>query len=322
MKILVTGAAGFIGFHVCRRLLSEGYEIYGIDSINDYYDIRIKYARLNILKEHKNFRFTKADIYDIKVIDSVFSKFKPDKVIHLAAQAGVRYSIENPFTYTRTNIDGFQNIIECCKYYKIQKLVYASSSSVYGSNNKYPFTEDQPTENPISLYAATKKSNELVAHTYSHLFGMKTIGLRFFTVYGPFGRPDMALYKFCEAIRKDEPINLFNNGDMYRDFTYIDDIVDGVILSMNTDTNEKIFNLGRGRMESLKNMIRKIEFCFDKKIKINYLPMQPGDVEKTISSIEKAKSVLGYNPKIIMEDGIERFVEWYKNYIKNTGKNI
>jgi UDP-glucuronate 4-epimerase len=334
MKILVTGAAGFIGFHTCLKLVSQGHEVYGIDNINDYYDPKLKYNRLNELgfnevesKLFKNeiksakfnsLRFSRIDLVDYESIDILFRKEQFEIVCHLAAQAGVRYSIENPKAYIDSNISGFLNILEGCRNHKVQHLVYASSSSVYGENKKVPFEITDSVDHPISLYAATKKSNELMAHTYGHLYGFKTTGLRFFTVYGPWGRPDMAYYLFTEAISNDKPIKVFNNGKMERDFTYIDDIVNGVskIIEKNIETREyyKIYNIGNNKTESLQNFISIIEKALGKKAIKEMYPMQLGDVPRTFANINNLIDDFGYKPSTSINKGIKEFIKWYKKY--------
>ena len=334
MKILVTGAAGFIGFHTCLKLVSQGHEVYGIDNINDYYDPKLKFDRLNELgfsevesKLFKNevqsakfnsLRFSRIDLVDHESIDDLFGKHQFVVVCNLAAQAGVRYSIENPKAYIDSNILGFLNILEGCRNHKVKHLVYASSSSVYGENKKVPFETTDNVDHPISLYAATKKSNELMAHTYGHLYGFKTTGLRFFTVYGPWGRPDMAYYLFAEAISKNAPIKVFNNGEMERDFTYIDDIVQGVakVIEGNVADREhyKIYNIGNNKTESLQNFITTIEDSLNKKAVKQMFPMQPGDVPKTWANIDEMSKDFDYQPKTSVSVGVLKFINWYLNY--------
>ena len=315
-KILVTGCSGFIGMHLCKDLLNSGYYVYGIDNMNDYYDLALKQERLNLLRNYENFTFNKIDISKLEDVDSVFKRFKPEKVVNLAAQAGVRYSIENPHVYIKSNVVGFTNIIEACKNYSVGGLIYASSSSVYGGNKKTPFSVEDRVDSPISVYAATKKSNELIAHTYSHLFGLNTTGLRFFTVYGPWGRPDMAMYIFADKIRNGEKIPVFNYGKMQRDFTYINDIIDGLVSSIKNNYECEIFNLGNNRFEDIMTMISYIEQELGKKAEIDYLSIQPGDVEKTFANIDSAKSKLNYSPKTSIKEGIPKFINWYKSYHK------
>ena len=334
MKILVTGAAGFIGFHICLKLVTLGHEVYGIDNINDYYDPKLKFHRLNELgfieSESKLFknevqsakfnslRFSRMDLVDIESIDNLFKQEQFDVVCNLAAQAGVRYSIENPKAYIDSNISGFLNILEGCRNHKVKHLVYASSSSVYGENKKVPFETTDNVDHPISLYAATKKSNELMAHTYGHLYDFKTTGLRFFTVYGPWGRPDMAYYLFADAITNDQPIKIFNNGQMERDFTYIDDIVIGVtkIIEKNIDSREhyQIYNIGNNKSESLQCFITTIEQVIGKKAIKEMYPMQQGDVYKTWADTSKIDSLVGGFKKTSIEKGIKHFIDWYLDY--------
>jgi UDP-glucuronate 4-epimerase len=314
--ILVTGVAGFIGYHVAEKLRANGEEVVGIDNLNSYYDPTLKVARLKRLEGKKGFSFQKLDLCDYDGLKGLFSRHRFDKICHLAAQAGVRYSITDPFAYQKSNNEGFLNLIELARHNKVKNFVYASSSSVYGSNTKLPFAESDRTDNPISLYAATKKANELVAHCYSHLYGLPCSGLRFFTVYGPWGRPDMALFKFTKAILADEPIDVYNNGDMKRNFTFIDDIVQGVILTLMHPVSCEIYNIGNSRAEPLMGFIHEIENNLGKKARINYLPMQPGDVPVTVADIAKLQK-LGYEPKTNIDAGIKRFVEWYREYYKS-----
>jgi UDP-glucuronate 4-epimerase len=334
MKILVTGAAGFIGFHTCLKLVKQGHEVYGIDNINDYYDPKLKFDRLNELglnqaesKFFKNevqsakfnsLRFSRIDLVDHESIDNLFKQEQFEVVCNLAAQAGVRYSIENPKAYIDSNISGFLNILEGCRNHKVKHLVYASSSSVYGENKKVPFETTDNVDHPISLYAATKKSNELMAHTYGHLYGFKTTGLRFFTVYGSWGRPDMAYYLFAVAITNNQPIKVFNNGQMERDFTYIDDIVNGItkIIEKNIDSREhyKIYNIGNNKTESLQDFIMTIEQAIGKKAIKEMYPMQQGDVPKTFANIDKLIHDFGYKPRTSISVGISKFINWYLNY--------
>ena len=331
MKVLVTGAAGFIGFHLTLSLLERGDEVIGIDNINDYYDPSLKKLRLSKIQEHTNakkFRFLRLDIADRSGIESLFSENQFDMVVNLAAQAGVRYSIDNPQAYVDSNLVGFVNILESCRNNKIKHLVYASSSSVYGMNVKQPFSTDDCVDYPISLYAATKKSNELMAHTYSHLYDLPTTGLRFFTVYGPYGRPDMAYYKFTKAILNKEPIDVYNNGIMKRDFTYIDDIVEGIIRVINQPPTQninkfsaskspyKIYNIGNNNPVSLREFINAIEEACGIKAVENLLSMQPGDVPITYADIDSLKEATGFKPEINIESGISKFVKWYKGFNK------
>ena len=331
MKILVTGAAGFIGFHTCIKLVDQGHEVYGIDNINNYYDPKLKFDRLSELgfneaesiifkneiqsSKLKNMRFSRIDLTDYESINNLFIKEQFEVVCNLAAQAGVRYSIENPKAYIDSNISGFLNILEGCRYHKVKHLVYASSSSVYGMNKKVPFETKDNVDHPISLYAATKKSNELMAHTYGHLYGFKTTGLRFFTVYGPWGRPDMAYYLFAEAISNNKPIKVYNNGQMERDFTYIDDIVNGVtkVIEKNIDSREhyKIYNIGNNKTESLIDFITTIEKAIGKKAIKEYLPMQPGDVPRTYADIDNILKDYNYKPSTTINSGLKLFIDWY-----------
>ncbi len=315
-KILVTGSSGFIGMHLCRKLLKEGYIVNGIDNMNDYYDLSLKKARLNLLSDYDQFTFNKIDITNLKDLGKVFKEFKPHKVVNLAAQAGVRYSIENPHEYIQTNIVGFTNVTELCKNYDVKSLIYASSSSVYGGNKKLPFSVKDRVDKPISVYAASKKSNEHIAHTYSHLYGLNTTGLRFFTVYGPWGRPDMAMYIFANKITEGEKVPLFNHGKMQRDFTYIDDIICGIEASVKNNFSCEIFNLGNNQCEHLMDVVSCIEKELGKKAVVEFLDIQPGDVEKTYANIDHAKSKLNYNPKTSIRNGIPKFIEWYKSYHK------
>jgi UDP-glucuronate 4-epimerase len=338
MKILVTGAAGFIGFHTCLRLINQGHVVYGIDNINDYYDPELKYDRLNELgfektkvnifksevqsSKYDKLRFSRLDLMDQEGLDNLFKQEQFNIVCNLAAQAGVRYSIENPHAYLNSNINGFLNILEGCRNYKVKHLVYASSSSVYGENKKVPFETKDIVDHPISLYAATKKSNELMAHTYGHLYGFKTTGLRFFTVYGPWGRPDMAYYLFADAILKNEPIKVFNNGQMERDFTFIDDITQCLVkvIEKNVDsrTHYKIYNIGNNKTESLRDFISNIEFALGKNAIKEMFPMQAGDVPKTFANIDDLIKDYKYAPKTDISYGLRIFVEWYKKYSQKS----
>ena len=312
--ILVTGCAGFIGMHLSQKLCMIGYSVIGVDNLNEYYDVRLKLNRLKQLSNFKNFNFIKSDIVDYESLDKIFKDYKPSKVVNLAAQAGVRYSLENPADYIDSNVKGFLNILECCRYNDVEGLIYASSSSVYGGNKKNPFSESDRVDRPISIYAATKKSNELMAHSYSHLFGLNTTGLRFFTVYGPWGRPDMAMYIFTKNIEKNKAIPVFNFGKMERDFTYIDDIINGVISAINKNYNCEVFNLGNSKCEDLMEVVSLIENEMDKKAQINFLEIQPGDVKKTSADTSHAINKLGFNPKTSIQDGIPKFIKWYKKY--------
>ena len=316
MKILITGAAGFIGFHTAKALLDRGDTVIGIDSLNSYYDVSLKNARNKILKTKKNYVFYKTNIADKEKLFSIIKKEKPDKILNLAAQAGVRYSLENPYIYEESNLKGFLNILEACKEFKIKDLVYASSSSVYGINKKTPFSETDRVDQQISLYAATKKSNEEMAFVYNHLYGINTTGLRFFTVYGPYGRPDMALFIFTKNIIEGKPIKLFNYGKMKRDFTYVSDIVNGILLSLDKPFACEVFNLAREETQELTTFVNEIEKNINKQAKKELLPLQQGDVLITSGNISKAKKMLGYNPKTSIKDGVKEFVNWYKEYYK------
>ena len=314
-KILVTGSCGFIGMHLCKYLLKNNYEVLGIDDMNDYYDPMLKMNRLEQISVHDNFSFIELNISNYDQLSNVFSNYKPDKVVNLAAQAGVRYSLENPHAYVETNISGFMNILECCRYNKVKGLIYASSSSVYGGNKQNSFSIEDRVDKPISIYAASKKANELMAHTYNHLYGLNTTGLRFFTVYGPWGRPDMAMYIFTEKIMRGQKIPVFNHGKMERDFTYIDDIIQGIVKSLEKNYEYEIFNLGNNRCENLMDMINHIEESLGEKAIIDFMDIQPGDVKKTFADIEYSKKMLNYSPKTPISVGIPLFIEWYKSYI-------
>ncbi len=321
MKFLVTGTAGFIGFHVANALLDLGHEIVGVDNFNDYYDVALKQARHARLVRRPGYAGIEADITDLQVMERLFAVHRFDRVCHLAAQAGVRYSLTHPFAYEHSNLEGFLSILECCRHAQIPRLVYASSSSVYGGNTKLPFSEDDPTDRPISLYAATKRANELMAHAYAYLYGMSVIGLRFFTVYGPWGRPDMALWLFTEALMEGRPVRLFNYGDMSRDFTYIDDIVNGVVASLlRPDLGPcEIFNLGHHRPENLMELVRCIAAALNVEPKLELLPMQPGDVPATYADIARARARLGFEPCTPIAVGVPRFVEWYRTWRRERG---
>ena len=332
MKILITGTAGFIGFHLAKLLLSSGLKVHGFDGMTDYYDVSLKKIRHKILEQFAEFSSTLAMLEDKEAVDECFANFNPDIVIHLAAQAGVRYSIENPLTYINSNIVGFTHILEGCRHNKVKHLIYASSSSVYGANTKMPFSENDSVNHPLSLYAASKKSNELMAHTYSYLYQLPTTGLRFFTVYGPWGRPDMALFKFTKAIIEQKPIDVFNHGKHTRDFTYIDDIVEGIIKTIDnpatSDVNWnskqpdpstskapwRIYNIGNNNPVQLMDYINALEKIIGKKAKINFLPLQPGDVPDTYANVDNLKQKFRYNPSTSVKEGVSNFVKWYKNY--------
>ncbi len=325
---LVTGAAGFIGFYVSQRLLQEGHQVFGIDNLNDYYDVNLKTTRLSILKEYADFTFNKIDISNKKALETIFKENNFDYVINLAAQAGVRYSIENPDVYIQSNIIGFYNILEICRHYPVKHLLYASSSSVYGSNKKVPFEETDFVDHPVSLYAATKKSNELMAHTYSHLYDIPATGLRFFTVYGPMGRPDMAYFLFTDKYFRGETLKIFNNGDfkndMYRDFTYIDDIVEGIVKLLDTPPTDKpkhrVMNIGNNSPEKLMYFINTLEQCLSKSLSRpvefnkSYEPIKPGDVHKTYASTKALEELVGFKPKTSIKDGLQKFTDWYVKY--------
>ncbi|MFW9871665.1 MAG: NAD-dependent epimerase/dehydratase family protein [Candidatus Thorarchaeota archaeon] len=315
-KYLVTGSAGFIGFHLCKRLLEKGHEVVGVDNINDYYDPKLKNNRLQILENHKNFKFWYSNIQDSFTMTHIFNENKFDAVCNLAAQAGVLYSLKDPFTYYTSNIEGFGVMLDLVKTYNIKNFVYASSSSVYGSDSIAPYSEDQPCNSPSSLYAATKKSNELIAKSYNHVFGLNCTGLRFFTVYGPYGRPDMALFIFTKNILNNQPININNYGKMRRSFTYIDDVVDGTISALDKPMGNEIINLGGDESIELMRYIEIIEKNLGMKAQKNLVPMPIGDVESSEADISKAKKLLNYDPKISVEEGIERFINWYNYYYK------
>ena len=332
MKILVTGAAGFIGFHTSRQLLERGETVVGLDNFNDYYDVSLKEARASILEEFDNFSMTRIDLADREAMEALFVKEKFDKVIHLAAQAGVRYSIENPHSYIESNIVGTLHILEGCRHNDVAHLVYASSSSVYGANTTMPFSIHQNVDHPLALYGATKKANELMAHTYSNLYGLPTTGLRFFTVYGPFGRPDMALFMFTKNIIEAKPIDVFNYGNHKRDFTYIDDIVEGVVRvldrvpepdpewsgdapdSASSTAPYRLYNIGNNQPVELMHYIEVLEECLGRKAEKNLLPMQPGDVPDTYADSQSLVDAVGYRPSTPVETGVAKFVEWYVDY--------
>jgi UDP-glucuronate 4-epimerase len=332
MKILITGAAGFIGFHLSKKLLDDSFQIIGIDNLNDYYDPSLKQSRMEILGEYNNFNFHKVDLKDRAAVDHIFETYEPTHVINLAAQAGVRYSIENPYAYVDSNLIGFMNILEACRNYPVEHLLYASSSSVYGGNKVAPFSTNHNVDHPVSLYAATKKSNELMAHTYSHLYGIPTTGLRFFTVYGPYGRPDMAYFSFTKDILAGKPIKVFNHGKMERDFTYIDDIVEGIVKlidkapAANKEWDEsiddlstsfapyKIYNIGNSNPVQLMRFINALESALGKEAEKVYMDMQPGDVLRTYADVSDLEREINFKPSTSIEDGLKKFVEWYEEY--------
>lgn len=334
MKFLVTGAAGFIGFHVSERLLAAGHQVIGIDNLNDYYDVNLKLARLDLLKPHALFHFEKIDLADRSAMEQLFATQKFDRVIHLAAQAGVRYSIENPHAYADSNLIGHLNVLEGCRHNKVGHLLYASSSSVYGLNRKLPFSTDDSVDHPVSLYAATKKANELMSHTYSHLYGLPTTGLRFFTVYGPWGRPDMALFKFTRAIVEGNSIDVYNHGQMRRDFTYIDDIAEAIVRLQDvipqadaswtveqgspatSSAPYRVYNIGNSDPVTLMDYITALETALGKVAEKNMMPMQPGDVLETSADTSALFKVIGFKPQTSVSEGVTRFVEWYKTFYK------
>ena len=334
MRVLVTGAAGFIGSHLSHRLLDRGDEVLGYDNLNDYYDPTLKEARLARLLPKDGFRFVRASLEDRAAMEAAFDEFKPQRVVNLAAQAGVRYSLENPHAYIDSNIVGFTNILEACRHRGVEHLVYASSSSVYGANRKLPFAVEDSVDHPVSLYAATKKANELMAHTYSHLFALPTTGLRFFTVYGPWGRPDMALFLFTRSILEGKPIDVFNHGHHTRDFTFVDDIVEGVIRTLDTVPGAdptydpllpnpgsssapwRVYNIGNHQPVQLLRYIEVLEDCLGRKAEKRLLPMQPGDVPDTCADVEALRRDTGYHPSTPIETGIRRFVDWYREFYR------
>lgn len=317
MPILVTGNAGFIGYHVCQRLLARGEHVIGIDNLNAYYDVNLKKARLNKLEQQSMFEFKHIDITDQQAIKA-FSQTYPtiNRVVHLAAQAGVRYSLTHPMLYASTNLIGHLHILEACKHWPLEHLVYASSSSVYGANQKLPFAIEDPVDQPMSLYAATKRADELFTYTYSHLFKIPATGLRFFTVYGPWGRPDMAAFLFTKAILEDKPLTLFNQGDMRRNFTYIDDIVSGVVACLDHPPGlcHRLYNIGNDRSESLMHFLETLETIIGKKAKIQLAPLQPGDVKETIADIAATQKDFGFKPQTHIQEGLQKFVGWYRNF--------
>ena len=322
-KVLITGAAGFIGFHLSKRLLSLGASVLGFDVLTEYYDVSLKEERLKILSKFPAFTFVKGDLADEKAVQQIFSDFKPQIVVNLAAQAGVRYSIDHPRAYIDSNIIGFFNMLEACRHFGIEHLLFASSSSVYGNQQKTPFSTTDNVDHPISLYAATKKSDELMAYTYSHLYGIPSTGLRFFTVYGPFGRPDMAYFKFANKIRKGETIQIYNHGDMYRDFTYIDDIITGIEHMLCNPPKEnkygdqyKIYNIGNHSPEKLMHFIEVLENCLGVKALKEFLPMLPGDVYQTYADVSELQKDFDFKPQTSIEEGLEKFADWYRDFYK------
>ncbi|HEU4475363.1 MAG TPA: NAD-dependent epimerase [Methyloceanibacter sp.] len=334
MRILVTGAAGFIGYHTAARVLDQGHEVIGFDNLSPYYDVSLKEARLNRLRGRNNFRFLQADLADRTIVEATFAEERPERVIHLAAQAGVRYSLDQPHSYISSNVTGFLHVLEGCRHHGVEHLVYASTSAVYGANRKLPFDVSDGTDHPVSLYGATKKTNELMAHSYAHLFGLPVTGLRFFTVYGPWGRPDMSLFLFTRKILAGEPIPVFNYGHHARDFTYIDDVVEGVVRvtdviatpdpnwraeAPNPATSSapyRLYNIGNHSPVALLDYIAAIEQAIGKKAKIELLPQQPGDVEETYADVDALKAATGFQPSTPLEVGIARFVAWYRQYYK------
>ncbi|MFL6247648.1 MAG: NAD-dependent epimerase [Thermoanaerobaculia bacterium] len=334
--ILVTGAAGFIGYHTATRLLERGDRVVGVDNLNDYYDVSLKEARLERLRAYPQFAFERLDVADRTGMAELFARVRPAEVVHLAAQAGVRYSLENPHAYTDSNVTGFLNVLEGCRHQNggVKHLVFASSSSVYGANTKQPFSEHMNVDHPVSLYAATKKANELMAHTYAHLFGLSVTGLRFFTVYGPWGRPDMALFRFTRGILAGEPIPVFNSGQMIRDFTYVDDIVEGVVRLLGTPARAnpnwngddpdpaassapyRVYNIGNNTPVLLLDCINLLEECLGKKTEMNFLPLQPGDVTSTMADVSELEQAVGFRPRTPLREGISRFVQWYREFYR------
>ena len=338
MKVVLSGAAGFIGMSCGLRLLSRGDHVVGVDNLNDYYDVELKYARLSLLKSNSRFKFYKDDITERQRINDIFSVEQPDCVIHLAAQAGVRYSFDNPYAYVDANLQGFVNVLEACRHHRVKHLVYASSSSVYGGNETMPFSEHDNIDHPLSLYAATKKANELMAHTYSHIYNLPTTGLRFFTVYGPWGRPDMALFLFADAMLKNKPIDVFNDGNMVRDFTFIDDIVEGVIRVLDKPATPdgkfdalrpdpatstapyRVFNIGNGNPTSLMDYIGALETALGVTARKNFMPMQLGDVPATSADTSELRKWVGFQPDTPVVDGVQKFADWYLAYYQKNGQ--
>ncbi|VVP53290.1 UDP-N-acetylglucosamine 4-epimerase [Pseudomonas fluorescens] len=324
MTILVTGAAGFIGYHTVKRLCLEGRDVVGIDNLNAYYSVELKHARLKQLSELQGFRFQRMDIVDKPSLMALFEDNKFTEVVHLAAQAGVRYSLDNPDVYAQSNLVGFLNVLEACRHYRPVHLIYASSSSVYGANSNLPFSVDDPVDQPVSLYAASKRANELLAHSYCHLYGIRASGLRFFTVYGPWGRPDMALFTFTEAMLKGRPIDIYNHGQMARDFTYVDDIVESIarllakppVPDKEANGVNRIFNIGRGKPVALLDFVECLEAALGITAQRNYLPMQPGDVVKTWADVSALADWVGFSPQVEVEEGVRQFAQWYRDYYK------
>lgn len=332
MKVLVTGTAGFIGSHVAQRLLARGDEVVGLDNLNDYYDVTLKRARLKRLEALNAYTHVHADLADREAMEALFAQHRPERVIHLAAQAGVRYAAENPHVYVSSNLTGFLHIVEGCRHYDVEHLVFASTSSVYGANTRMPFSEHQPTEHPLTLYAASKKANEMMAHSYAHLYAIPSTGLRFFTVYGPWGRPDMALFLFTRAILAGEPIKVFNHGNHSRSFTYIDDIAEGVIRSLDHPATPnpawdgqqpdpatsaapyRLYNIGSQARVPLLRYIQVLEQCLGRKAEMEMLPLQPGDVPDTEADVSELFDAVGYTPQVEVEQGVDRFVAWYRDY--------
>jgi len=314
--ILVTGAAGFIGYHLCKTLLARGEKVVGIDNLNDYYDVQLKKDRLKQIESEPGFSFEKIDVCEFPKLLDLFSSHQFSHVCHLAAQVGVRYSLENPFPYQKSNLEGFLNILEACRKFPTKNLVYASSSSIYGADPKIPFSEDEKSDRPISLYGATKRANELMAHSYSHLYDIPITGLRFFTVYGPWMRPDMALFKFANKIQAGDSIDVYGEGKMKRNFTYIDDIIQGVILSLDNPQPYALYNIGNDRTEVLEDYIKILETCLGKPAIKNYLPQQPGDMTETWADLSRIRKDLGYKPTTNIDTGIKKFVEWFKDYFR------
>jgi UDP-glucuronate 4-epimerase len=332
--VLLTGAAGFIGFHVAQRLMADGHRVLGLDNLNDYYDPTLKQARLDRLRPNAAFTFERLDISDREAMSELFRRHRPARVVHLAAQAGVRYSLQNPHAYVDANVVGFVNVLEGCRHHGVEHLVFASSSSVYGANTRLPFSVHDNVDHPLSLYAATKKANELMAHAYAHLYGLPSTGLRFFTVYGPWGRPDMALFIFARAILDDRPIDVFNEGRMQRDFTYVDDIVEGIVRVLakppapdptwsgdhpdpaTSRAPYRVYNIGNDRPVELLRYIQVLEECLGRRARMNLLPMQPGDVPATRADVSDLARDIGYQPRTTVEEGVARFVQWYRAYYR------